>query len=91
MKLVPACRNGLANSARAAPSNRIKRHGVSLPWSGTRTAISRISAICSGLGPGSPMALAEADLRLLRKAKGEDEIVQSCHDRRNLAVAPKTQ
>jgi hypothetical protein len=60
-------------SARAVPSKSTNRHGVSLPWSGTRTAMSRISEICVGLGPGRPKALTDPDFLVLRKFSGEEK------------------
>ena len=54
---------------RASPEKTTKRHGVSLPWSGTREAMVRISAIWLLLGPGGPRKLAETDLRVFRSSR----------------------
>ncbi len=72
-------RNTVPNLVRASPSNTMNRQGVSLPWSGTRTAQSRISASWAGVGPGTVMALAEADLRLCRRFKNRGRVVQLHH------------
>jgi hypothetical protein len=44
---------------RASPSNTMKRHGTSLPWSGTREAtVSYVSiSAADGAGPDSSRAL----------------------------------
>ena len=54
--------------SRAAPANMMKRHGASLPWSGTREATVSIVSSSSAVGPGPVMAVGGAERRRLSKA-----------------------
>ena len=55
--------------APALPVNAINRHGVSLPWSGTRIAVATISRSSSGVGPGVCNCAAGTERRARRNPR----------------------
>src|SRR6185437_527809 len=55
--------------SRAAPSNTMKRHGASLPWSGTREAIVSIVSISAALGAGPVISIGFTDRRIFRSSR----------------------
>ena len=56
------------NAARDSPLMTTKRHGPSLPWSGTRMPVLRIVSSSASLGPGSPRLRAVTERRVIRKS-----------------------
>src|SRR4051812_43448522 len=72
---------------RAAPSNTMKRQGVSLPWSGTRDAtVSRVS-ISARLGGGPTRSTGFSDRRVLSNSRASG-MVRSQHPSLRLAYGP---
>src|SRR6476659_10982539 len=54
--------------SRASPSNTMNRHGVSLPWSGTREAtVSRVAS-SSAVGPGPLSSIGLTERREVRRS-----------------------
>ena len=54
--------------ARASPSNTMKRHGVSLPWSGTRAPMVRMVSSSSAVGPGPLISRGLTERRIFRSS-----------------------
>ena len=55
--------------ARASPSNTIKRHSVSLPWSGTRARMVRMVSSSSAVGPGPLISRGLTERRIFRSSR----------------------
>src|SRR4030088_217879 len=53
---------------RASPSNTMKRHGVSLPWSGTRAPMVRMVSSSAGEGPGPLISRGLTERRIFRRS-----------------------
>src|SRR4051812_26851268 len=54
---------------RASPSNTMKRHGVSLPWSGTREATVSSVSISEAVGPGRVNSIGFTERRVLSRSR----------------------
>jgi hypothetical protein len=67
--------------ARALPSNTIKRHGASFPWSGTRAPIVRIVSSSAGEGPGAVISRGLMDRRVLSRSRASGTAVSFINDR----------
>ena len=66
---------------RASPSNTTKRHGVSLPWSGTREAMVSSVSSSAAEGPGGPSSFGLTERRCRQEINGIG------HDQASVAFA----
>src|SRR6516165_4147287 len=60
---------------RASPSNTMNRHGVSLPWSGTRAPMVNMVSSSAGEGPGAVISRGLTERRTFRRSMASGTIV----------------